>query len=456
MARLHCALILLVSCLSLKAWAQQAPDGGAPAAPQPATPAAPQPATPAAPAADGPQPAAPSSPKAQGQTGTFLDHLPFIPVPEIDIDPNSGTTLGLIPTWLETDDNGEIKQIIAPDIINNPYFGWGARGRIFAYPSEDTQWSIVGGAKQRVESEFDALLETGRLRNGPWSVTLETTYDRSGTPRFYGFGNNSTIFNQSVYTNQQMYARFIAGYNITHKWQVAYMFEPRKVKILGARLQGIPSLTQKLQDLGFEGLLGLGVTHEMLSRVIVTYDTRDDVTVPTHGQYVRSYGGVAGRSGVPDDSLFSEAGVDASSYWTAGEATWASHLGLRYMPTTNHTPFWALSSLGGDTNELGDSEPLRGYGTGRFYDRESLDMNLEYRREMLATDFSGTHIDVQITPFVDAGRVFHNPSDFPLDHLHPVAGLGFRAIARPSVVGYVDFGVGSEGLAIFTGINYPF
>jgi outer membrane protein assembly factor BamA len=188
----------------------------------------------------------------------------------------------------------------------------------------------------------------------------------------------------------------------------------------------------------------------------VTYDSRDDVTVPTQGKYVQAYGGIAGRRGVSDDSLFSEAGVDARGYWTYGEGTWAGHFGLRYMPSTRRTPFWALSSLGGDTFALGESEPLRGFGTGRFYDRESVIFNLEYRRQLLAVDVNGTHIDVQLTPFVDAGRVFHNPSDFPLEHLHPVAGLGFRAIARPSVVGYVDFGVGTEGLAVFTGINYPF
>jgi hypothetical protein len=35
-------------------------------------------------------------------------------------------------------------------------------------------------------------------------------------------------------------------------------------------------------------------------------------------------------------------------------------------------------------------------------------------------------------------------------------GLGFRGIARPFIVGYVDFGYGSQGVAAFTGINYPF
>ena len=58
--------------------------------------------------------------------------------------------------------------------------------------------------------------------------------------------------------------------------------------------------------------------------------------------------------------------------------------------------------------------------------------------------------------FVDLGRVFSRTSTNPLDHLHPVVGVGFRGIARPFVVGYVDVGYGREGAAVFTGLNYPF
>jgi hypothetical protein len=57
---------------------------------------------------------------------------------------------------------------------------------------------------------------------------------------------------------------------------------------------------------------------------------------------------------------------------------------------------------------------------------------------------------------VDFGRVFSSSSTDPLGHLHPVVGVGFRGIARPFVVGYVDIGYGSEGAAVFTGLNYPF
>jgi hypothetical protein len=68
----------------------------------------------------------------------------------------------------------------------------------------------------------------------------------------------------------------------------------------------------------------------------------------------------------------------------------------------------------------------------------------------------GTHGILEIAPFIDAGKVFANANQDPLLPLHPVGGLGFRGIAEPFVVGYVDVGWGGEGPAFFSGINYPF
>ena len=45
---------------------------------------------------------------------------PFIPVPLIGTDPDSGTTVGILPTWIITDDKQDITRIIAPDIQHNP------------------------------------------------------------------------------------------------------------------------------------------------------------------------------------------------------------------------------------------------------------------------------------------------------------------------------------------------
>ena len=150
-------------------------------------------------------------------------NAPCIPIPEIDTEPHSGLTLGVIPTWLRTNTRDEIERIIAPDIIHSQYFGWGSRMRIFGYPSADTQWSVVGGLKQRVEREFDGRYLTGQTRTGEFSWSVEAIYDRSGTRRFFGLGNQSLRANETSYVDNQALVAASIGRNFTPWLQLAYV-----------------------------------------------------------------------------------------------------------------------------------------------------------------------------------------------------------------------------------------
>jgi Omp85 superfamily domain len=377
---------------------------------------------------------------------------PFIPVPLISVDPDSGTTLGLIPTWVHTNENHEISRIIAPDVLYNPYFGYGAHGRIYGYTSGDEQWSVVGGIKERVEREFDAEYQRGRLRDQRWSINLSLIYDRSGVPRFYGIGNETPQSAQTNYTNQQQLGQMQVGLNLTHEWQLLYTGRLRVVDVLPGTLPRIPSLETR-----FGAILGVGTNRQFLNRLSLVYDTRDDLTVPTRGMELIAYGGLASRSGLLNDSMYSEAGGDGRAFWPVGKDTiLVAHMALRYLPSTHGVPFWALSGIGGGESEVGGEQPLRGFGVGRFYDRDSFSGSVEMRRKILTFEATSTSIDVELTPFIDVGRVFARTSRFPLSQLHRVYGLGIRGVARPFVVGYVDIGYGSEGIAAFTGLNYPF
>jgi len=77
---------------------------------------------------------------------------------------------------VHTNENHEISRIIAPDVLYNPYFGVGVHGRVYGYTSGDEQWSVVSGIKERVEREFDAEYQRGRLRtNGGRSTRVWST-----------------------------------------------------------------------------------------------------------------------------------------------------------------------------------------------------------------------------------------------------------------------------------------
>jgi hypothetical protein len=377
---------------------------------------------------------------------------PFIPVPEIAVDPDAGTTLGVIPTILVTDENDDIRKIIAPDLIYNPFFGWGVHGRIFSYDSQDEQWSIVTGIQERVERQFDGEYQIGRERQDHWSFNGSLIYEVDGTPRFYGFGNESPAINQTDYTAQYEVLQAQLGYNITHSWQLQYTAHFQNVDVLPGTLARIASIGSL-----FSEVLGEGTNREFLNRLSIVYDTRDDIIIPTKGAELVAYGGMASRDGAFNDSLYTETGFDARAFFALQEkAVIAMHMALRYLPTAHEVPFWALSSIGGADTVIGGTQPLRGFGEGRFYDRDSFSSSVEYRRNVAMFHAVATTVELELAPFIDVGRVFNRSSTLPFDQLHKVYGMGFRGIARPFVVGYVDIGYGSEGAAVFTGLNYPF
>ncbi len=402
--------------------------------------------------APGPIPPPPSTPATGLSRWLNPATAPFIPVPEIGVDPNSGTTLGVIPTWVKTDENHEIRRIIAPDVLYNPNFGFGVHGRVYGYTSGDEQWSVVTGIKERVEREFDLEYQRGRLREDLWSVNTSLIYDRSGVPRFYGIGNETVESSETNYTDEQEQAQVQVGLNLTHAWQLLYTGRFQNVDVQPGTLNKIASIATL-----FPHVMGLGTNREVLNRLSLVYDTRDNLTVPSRGMELIAYGGLASRDGLLNDSLFSEVGGDGRIFWPVAQNTIVvTHMALRYLPASHYLPFWALSSIGGGESVVGGEQPLRGFGEGRFYDRDSFSTSLELRHKVYSFDATSTFVDVEMTPFIDVGRVFARSGTLPFDQLHHVFGVGFRGIARPFVVGYVDIGYGSEGLAAFTGLNYPF
>ncbi|OGR70454.1 MAG: hypothetical protein A2X40_09190 [Elusimicrobia bacterium GWC2_65_9] len=106
--------------------------------------------------------------------------------------------------------------------------------------------------------------------------------------------------------------------------------------------------------------------------------------------------------------------------------------------------------------KLGGKYNLRAYGEGRYIDRGVATVNMEQRFNLFESRMAGVTTQFQLAPFVGAGTAFDNPGRAAAKYVRPVVGAAMRAVAKPQVVGSVDFGVGREGLAVFMDINYSF
>ncbi len=375
----------------------------------------------------------------------------LFPVPEIATDPNSGTTIGILPVFLFTDDHGEIKNIIAPDVAINTILGATGNFRYLAYPSSDTQYYLMGGGSQNIARRVDVYYATGRDRDKWWSFEGRFFFEKDPTERFYGLGNSSAQGAETNYTTEQIYFRGTLGINISHKFQIAITEQPWYVRIQQGALDNLPFIGNR-----FPGLKGLDGGSELMTQVVTSYDTRDSVDIPTHGGLYRAFYGVADRAFLSSNS-FNQAGFELRQYVpVTSRITLAGRVYSQYTPAGVETPFWAMARLGGEESVLFGQQTLRGYGAGRYIDNNLTDLNLEVRTRVYERTIMGTHGILELAPFIDAGKVFEYASQDPIDQLHPVGGMGFRAIAQPFVVGYVDVGWGAEGPAFFSGINYPF
>jgi Omp85 superfamily domain len=376
---------------------------------------------------------------------------PFIPLPEVATDPNGDTTLGFLPVWLFTNDKKQIQRMFAPDLTYNPTLGLGGTLRFFSYPSDDTQWYIVASAAETIARDIDLFYSTGRTRQDWWSFDGRVRYERDPTDRFFGIGNTSSHSKESNFTTEHLFAEARLGFNLTPQFQIAVELRPRYVNIQRGAFSSLPFTGSE-----FPGLKGLRSNHELFTRIVMSYDTRDSVSIPRRGSWLTLFGGLADRSLLSSVS-YSVFGAEGRHYYPVGNrVTVVGHVALRYMPGGQQTPFWALSRLGGDRSDLGGRQPLRGFGDSRFVDHNLFVTNLELRTRVFSLDLFGTQATLELAPFVELGRVFHALNATPFTHLHPVGGLGFRGIAAPFVVGYVDVGYGGEGTTIFSGIDYPF
>ncbi|MGH8013436.1 MAG: BamA/TamA family outer membrane protein [Candidatus Binataceae bacterium] len=375
----------------------------------------------------------------------------LFPVPEVATNPNGGVTYGILFAALFKNQNGDIDRIFAPDINNNTDLGAGGTIRYLAYPSEDTQYYAILGAQQNITRNVDLLYSTGRTRKKWWSFYGRFFFERDPTERFFGIGNNSRLGQETNYTTEQVYLQALLGLNLTRDLQVALVERPRYVRLFDGAFNSIPTIFNV-----FPHVKGVGGGSEVLNELRLTYDSRDSIEIPTSGTLGVIYGSIADRRFMSSFS-YTRFGFDLHRYYPlSSRLTLAGHLYMQWMPSGNEAPFWDMGRLGGEESLLYDQQTLRGYGAGRFIDNNLGVANIELRARVLEATIFNTHGILELAPFFDIGRVWHSMSQNPFEDPHSVGGLGFRAIAEPFVVGYVDIGAGGEGPAIFSGINYPF
>jgi outer membrane protein assembly factor BamA len=379
-------------------------------------------------------------------------NMTLVPVPEIITDPNEGETVGVLGTLLMTDDNGNIVRMIAPDVRYNNITGVYPSFRLFDYSQPKQRLFLQAGKATRTGEYFEATYAGDEVWNGWLDVRGRVFKENDPFERFYGFGNNTPNSAETNYLSDSTVVLGSALVNVTEAWHGGMQ---ARVRVVRVHHGGIDSIEQLVDDPQLQDTPGVDGATIIGPRFTVRYDTRDDSMMTTEGHLAD-----AGFE-VIDTAL----GASASYLrYSLEERSFiplrpdkrfivATQAVLEYMQGGNRAPFYERSSLGG-------IHSLRGFGSNRYIDNDRFFTRGELRWAAWTPQWLTAQFQVkghlEIAPFFETGRVFDSSRTFPLETLHFAGGSGFRAVIPPQLVAYVDVGTTGSGVAVFTGVDYPF
>ena len=127
----------------------------------------------------------------------------FLRLPILDLDPNTGTTVGLTPVWVQTS-SATIRFIHAAPVFHNTYAGVTAGYHLIYYISPGRTLHLHGLLSQKFDRdasmEFDTdHLDPVTLWGRPWPST-SSSRSQEQHPSFFGIGADTHRRDQTNYT----------------------------------------------------------------------------------------------------------------------------------------------------------------------------------------------------------------------------------------------------------------
>lgn len=404
-----------------------------------------------------------------------------IPLPAFTYNRNEGSWLGGLTPIFRANDRGEVEDIYAPLYLHNRLIGETFTFNYFGYRHRTEQFHFVASHATKIERTVDFSWSETALDGGRYLVLLQANAGKSAFNRFFGFGNNTTAAQESVYAMSDSNLKLSGGINATDSLALIATARYRDVRLENGATQTLPQTLDAYPDV--PGVDGANIVGQSLS---LQYDTRDNQLTPLRGTLARAFveydenvkfsernrwwrltaegraflphadgravlvihglaDGVLGQS--ENKSLEDTVEQDTGLVDAFGNPILQSIVTKRLV--RRGVPFYERPSLGGETT-------LRGFGRGRYVSNFAYLVNLEERVSLARRSIMGNVIELELAPFVDVGRVGRFDSQNPLRDAQIDPGLGVRLLARPNIAGRLDVGKGKDGTSVYVGLDYPF
>jgi len=372
-----------------------------------------------------------------------LANRTLVPLPIFTTDPNERETYGALLAILD-EQAGAVRSLLVPQVTWNPLLGTGGTVYYRHLLTADESYSFFGSHSTRNQANYEVNYANFRLAQQRYLLDGKLEYNNDRTARFFGLGAASREQAETNYTLREAAGRFTLGRRVLPAL-VAALTERVRYVTIG---RGVETALPFLRDV-FRGVPGEEGALVWAHRFALTYDTRNARETPTHGTFGQIFIEAANRA-LGSHTSFVRYGLEGRLVWpVVAERLITVTRGLFEWVEGQALPFFELSALGGETT-------LRGFGQQRFLDRGRILFNVEERLRLFTVTYNDVRTAFELALFVEAGRVFHTVPDLSFRHVQTVCGVGVRLVVFSQLVAKIDVGFGSEGVAVFSGLDYPF
>ncbi|MGE0709160.1 MAG: BamA/TamA family outer membrane protein [Planctomycetota bacterium] len=370
-------------------------------------------------------------------------------LPIISTDPNKGPTFGVLPVAV-TKESARITNILAPDFTFNAIDGIGGMFRLRRPFSKDANLSLDAGTSTNGNDDYNVIYSQRRVGpNRALYYQVNLAYRTMLSTRFFGIGNETDQDAESSFVFRRAEGNATLGANLPLDLSLELRERIVTYRVGPGRLEDsdIPSTRRVFPNV--DGVKEGRITIQA-HRIRLVYDSRDSAFAPTEGMFGEFTYELADET-LGSDIGFQRFGLALTMLIPKFRKRLTTVLHFQgFIMTGDNIPFFEQTTIGGRTTN-------RGYGQGRFVDRNGYSANVEERWNFLDYNLAGVNQVLQLAGFVDIGRVFAKGERFSLKKTKVSAGGSIRLIVPESeLVTSIDIGFSDEGPAVFVELDYPF
>ena len=367
-----------------------------------------------------------------------------VPVPVVALDPNKGSTLGIL-LAVVSEDAGRLNTIMAPVLTHNELEGISFDFNLFGFPTEDIDYKLYLSIGTEEFWGGRIYYEHKRFMHNSLKLTIRISVEKTSSDRFYGIGRDTEEDDESNYTPivGEGYVKLTA--EVFRDVYLSFSIGANRYKIKSGTVEDVDSTDEKFPNV--EGVED--GSYSLPFEMALEYNSVDCDVSPTSGLHGRIFIRVADESLLSSFSYRRYGAMARFFFAVDKEKRFITAVrGLVEYMEGDDIPFYELNSLGG--------ESLRGFGVGRFYDKHRILANIEERIRLFRWLAGDILLDIETVVFLDVGQVTHSLRDIDFKDMEFVVGTGIRMVVRSQIVAKVDIGFGSEGSKIYASLDYPF